>query len=39
LIPGARDLIAKLLQKKPENRMPLLKVMEHPWIVEHTSKK
>lgn len=36
---GARDLISKLLQKKPENRLPLERVMEHPWIVENTAKE
>ena len=38
VLSGARDLITKLLQKEPENWLPLQKVMEHFWIVEHTSK-
>jgi hypothetical protein len=32
-------LIGKLLQKKPENRLPLEKVMQHPWILEQASKQ
>lgn len=37
-LAGARDLIGKLLRKRPADRLSLDKVMEHPWIVEHTSK-
>jgi aurora kinase A len=29
---GARDLVNSLLKKNPEHRMPLDKVLEHPWI-------
>ncbi len=36
---GARDLSGKLLQRKPENRLPLEKVFEHPWIVEHREEE
>ena len=35
---GARDLIRKLLQKTPANRLPLEEVKTHPWIVAMTSK-
>jgi len=31
---GAQDLIRKLLQKKPDNRLPLSEVMQHYWIKE-----
>lgn len=31
---GAQDLMRKLLQKKPANRLPLDQVMKHPWISE-----
>jgi len=32
---GARDLIKKLLVRNPEDRIPLEKILEHPWIVQH----
>lgn len=32
---GAKDLITKLLRKNPSDRLPLAKVMEHPWILQH----
>jgi len=32
---GARDLISKLLQKKPDERLPLPEVLKHPWILEN----
>jgi len=32
---GAKDLIAQLLKKNPEQRISLDKVLEHPWILEH----
>ena len=35
LISGARDLIAQLLRRKPNDRLPLPKVLEHPWIVQN----
>jgi len=35
ITPKARDLIAKLLQYRPEDRLPLDGVLTHPWIVEH----
>ena len=31
---GAKDLIKKLLQKNPKNRLPLEEVMKHNWISE-----
>ena len=31
---GAKDLILKLLQKDPKDRMPLSDVKQHPWIRE-----
>jgi len=31
---GARDLISKLLQLNPKDRLPLLEGMEHPWIIQ-----
>ncbi|KAK6203307.1 uncharacterized protein RJT21DRAFT_113215 [Scheffersomyces amazonensis] len=31
----ARDLITKLLQKNPRLRLPLNKVLEHPWILKY----
>ncbi|XP_022121262.2 serine/threonine-protein kinase Aurora-2 [Pieris rapae] len=31
----ARDLIGKLLVIKPEDRLPLAKVLKHPWIVQN----
>jgi len=32
---GARDLINKLLKKKPEDRLALKEVLKHPWILEN----
>lgn len=32
ITPGPRDLINKLLQRTPTNRLPLSEVMIHPWI-------
>jgi aurora kinase, other len=34
----AADLIRRLLVKDPVARLPLSKVLEHPWIVRHASK-
>eukprot|EP00891_Asterochloris_glomerata_P000429 jgi/Astpho2/429/fgenesh1_pg.00011_%23_26_t len=34
---GAKDLIAKLLQKKPSDRLTLEGVLQHPWILEHAT--
>ena len=31
----ARDLITKLLQYKPKDRLPLAHVQTHPWILKH----
>lgn len=36
---GARDLIRKLLQRKPNDRLPLENVMVHPWIQEKNTPK
>ena len=35
---GAKDLIRRLLVKEPELRMPLSKVVEHPWIAANAEK-
>lgn len=35
--PGARDLISKLIRKKPSDRLPLERVPQHPWIIRNTS--
>eukprot|EP01117_Protostelium_nocturnum_P014454 TRINITY_DN5499_c0_g1_i2.p1 TRINITY_DN5499_c0_g1~~TRINITY_DN5499_c0_g1_i2.p1 ORF type:complete len:460 (+),score=148.16 TRINITY_DN5499_c0_g1_i2:99-1478(+) len=32
---GARDLISRLLQKDPANRIPMKEVLSHPWIQEN----
>ncbi len=32
---GAKDLVSKLLVKDPKARLPLAKVLEHPWILEN----
>lgn len=32
---GSRDLISKLLRRKPNDRLLLTKVLEHPWIVQN----
>ncbi len=37
--PGARDLITKLLRRKPTDRLPLDQVISHPWVVEKTGGK
>ncbi|CAF0814357.1 unnamed protein product [Brachionus calyciflorus] len=36
--PGARDLIYRLLQKNPSERLALKDVRKHYWIVEHAEK-
>ena len=33
----ARDMIASLLVKEPRNRLPLSKLLEHPWIGKNAS--
>ena len=33
----ARDLIRKLLVKNPEQRIPLVEILIHPWILRYTS--
>lgn len=32
----AQDLVRRLLQHDPEKRLPLEKVLRHPWIVKHS---
>ncbi|KAF8133910.1 kinase-like protein [Boletus edulis] len=36
--PEARDLISKLLKYNPEERLPLVEVSRHPWIVKYRPK-
>ncbi|KAM4030299.1 aurora kinase A isoform 1-T2 [Anomaloglossus baeobatrachus] len=38
VLDGARDLISKLLKHNPNHRLPLRDVLEHPWIVQNSSK-
>jgi aurora kinase len=33
----ARDMISSLLVKEPRNRLPLSKLLEHPWIAKNAS--
>ncbi|KAN0063518.1 spindle assembly checkpoint kinase [Thecaphora frezii] len=33
--PEAADLVASLLKKKPEERLPLHKVLRHPWVLRY----
>ncbi|ORX60879.1 AGC family protein kinase [Piromyces finnis] len=35
LSPEAKDLIKRLLQHDPEKRLPLTKVLTHPWIIKY----
>ncbi|KAJ1505870.1 hypothetical protein HMI55_001414 [Coelomomyces lativittatus] len=35
---SAKDLISKLLQKQPQNRLPLHLVLQHPFLMEHCQK-
>ncbi|XP_023669188.1 aurora kinase C-like [Paramormyrops kingsleyae] len=35
---GSRDLIGKLLKHDPLHRLPILKVLSHPWVLEHSMK-
>uniref|UniRef100_A0A914S333 Aurora kinase n=1 Tax=Parascaris equorum TaxID=6256 RepID=A0A914S333_PAREQ len=35
----ARDLISKLLRRRPEERLSLKGVMQHPWIRKYVDKK
>ncbi|KAJ3357100.1 spindle assembly checkpoint kinase [Entophlyctis luteolus] len=39
LSQDAGDLITKLLQYQPDRRMPLEKVMSHPWIVKYNAQR
>ncbi|XP_066443665.1 aurora kinase A [Eleutherodactylus coqui] len=38
VIEGARDLISKLLKHNPNHRLPLKDILDHPWIVENSTK-
>ncbi|KAK7464837.1 Vacuolar protein sorting-associated protein 70 [Stygiomarasmius scandens] len=33
-----KDLVAKLLQHEPQDRLPLTQVLQHPWIVKYRPK-
>ncbi|KIS72049.1 putative ser/thr protein kinase [Mycosarcoma maydis] len=33
--PEAADLVKALLKKKPDDRLPLTKVLRHPWIMKY----
>lgn len=35
---GARDLISKLLKHNHKHRLPLKDILEHPWIVQNSTK-
>jgi len=35
--PEAQDLVLKLLDKDPEKRLGLDKVLQHPWMLKHCS--
>ena len=37
LSSGAKDIIAKLLRPRAEDRLPLKKILEHPWVLQHLS--
>jgi len=32
MAPGAHDLLRRMLTVRPEKRLPLLQVIEHPWM-------
>ncbi|XP_026111574.1 aurora kinase C-like [Carassius auratus] len=36
---GSRDLIGRLLKHNPMHRLPIQSVLEHPWVLENSSKK
>nr|CAI64731.1 aurora/Ipl1p-related kinase [Marthasterias glacialis] len=36
--PGAKDLVLKLLKYNPSQRLPLVGVLAHPWILEKAHK-
>jgi len=33
-----KDLLEKLLEKDPENRIEIPELKEHPWVTEHVKK-
>lgn len=37
--PGAKDLVQKLLQKNPADRIALKDVLSHPWIQDNTAQQ
>ncbi|KAB1273244.1 Aurora kinase C [Camelus dromedarius] len=39
LIPlGAQDLISRLLRYQPSERLPLVQILEHPWVRAHSRR-
>ncbi|TRY65460.1 hypothetical protein DNTS_030052 [Danionella cerebrum] len=36
---GSRDLISRLLKHNPVLRLPMKGVMEHPWVLENSTKR
>lgn len=36
---GAKNLIRSLLRRNPSQRLPLSRVLIHPWILQHTSSR
>merc|ERR1711967_230928 len=34
--PDAVDLIGRMIQANPDNRIPLQRVLTHPWIRQHS---
>nr|CAG4640740.1 EOG090X03P9 [Eulimnadia texana] len=39
LSPEAKDLINRLLQKNPKDRLPLVKVLDHPFMQSHRNSR
>ncbi|XP_023372212.1 aurora kinase C [Otolemur garnettii] len=35
---GAQDLISRLLRYKPQERLPLAQILEHPWVQAHSRR-
>ncbi|KAM9047619.1 aurora kinase C isoform 2-T2 [Megaptera novaeangliae] len=35
---GAQDLISKLLRYQPSERLPLVQILEHPWVRAHSRR-
>ncbi|XP_030634970.1 aurora kinase A [Chanos chanos] len=36
---GSKDLISRLLKHNPMHRLPIQGVLQHPWVVENSTKK